>query len=131
MAVDEALIQHITRTIAEQFHPRRIILFGSQARGDAKPDSDIDLFIEMETEHKIKTAAAISLVFGLRNWGMDLIIYTPEQVAQYTGQVGTILYVAETEGKVLYECPNYTPAIPSVARPRRNPRIRRPYAGSR
>lgn len=115
MAIDEALIQHVAQTIAAQFHPRRIILFGSQARGDARPDSDIDLFIEMETRNPRKTAADISLHFGLRDWGMDSIIYTPEQVAQYTGQVGTMLHVAETEGRVLYECPDHALAVPSAA----------------
>lgn len=113
--VDEALIQHITRTIVAHFQPRRIILFGSQARGDAGPDSDIDLFVEMETEHRLKSAVAIDMVFGLRRWAMDLIIYTPEDVARHTGQVGTMLYVAETEGRVLYECPGYAPVVPRLA----------------
>lgn len=115
MAVDDALIRHITDTIVAQLHPRRIILFGSQARGDAKPDSDLDLFIEMETPNTRTSAVAIRRLFGLRDWAMDVIVYTPEQVARYTGQVGTMLYEAETEGRVLYECADYAPVVPRVA----------------
>jgi len=69
MARDEALIRQVTRTIVEHFHPRRIILFGSQARGDAGPDSDMDLFIEMDTPSRRKTATDISMLFGLRILG--------------------------------------------------------------
>ncbi|MGD0221310.1 MAG: nucleotidyltransferase domain-containing protein [Terriglobia bacterium] len=34
------------RTIVERFHPRRVILFGSHAGGDAQPDSDLDFLVE-------------------------------------------------------------------------------------
>lgn len=115
MAIDEALIRQVTRTIVEHFHPRRIILFGSQARGDAGPDSDMDLFIEMDTPSRRKTATDISMLFGLRDWAMDIIIYIPEEVARYSGQAGSILYIAETEGKVLYECLNYSLTVSRVA----------------
>ncbi len=56
--IDEALIQHVAQTIVAEFQPRRIILFGSHARGDAGPDSDLDLFIETETSNRWKTATA-------------------------------------------------------------------------
>lgn len=39
-AIDEALIQRVAQTIAAQFRPRRIILFGSRAYGDAGPDGN-------------------------------------------------------------------------------------------
>ena len=34
----------------ERFHPRRVILSGSHARGEAQPDSDLDSFVERETQ---------------------------------------------------------------------------------
>ena len=48
--IDRELIGHVTRTIVDAFHPKRIVLFGSQARGDPGSDSDLDLMIEMETD---------------------------------------------------------------------------------
>src|SRR5690242_14797821 len=85
--VDGALIESITRTIVERCQPRRIILFGSYARGDAGPDSDLDIFVEMETPlDYFDRAIAIDALFGLHNWPMDIIVYTPEDVQQWTGQ---------------------------------------------
>lgn len=110
MVIDEALIQHVVRTIVAQFHPRRIILFGSHARGDATPDSDIDLFIEMNTPLDYwERARAVLQLFHGRRWAMDVIVYTPEEVARFSGRVGSIFYVIEREGKVLYEQPE--PAV--------------------
>jgi UTP:GlnB (protein PII) uridylyltransferase len=73
-----ALLEHVTKTIIERFHPKRIILFGSYARGEARPDSDLDVFIEMEsTQRPPDRAIQVSEAFGLRPWPMDIIVYTP------------------------------------------------------
>lgn len=44
-----ALLEHVTRTIVERFRPKRIMVFGSHPRGETGPDSDLDLFIEIDT----------------------------------------------------------------------------------
>lgn len=41
----EALIPEIVRRLVEYYHPERIYLFGSVARGDAGPDSDLDFCV--------------------------------------------------------------------------------------
>ena len=98
------LIQAITQKIVEHFDPRRIVLFGSWARGDADPHSDIDLFVVMESDLPgPKRAAEISKIFGLRRWPMDLIVYTPGEVEQVRGVHGTLFSIIEDEGEVLYE----------------------------
>jgi uncharacterized protein len=45
--VVQKAIEQMVRRIVEQFHPERVILFGSHARGDAGPDSDVDLLVVM------------------------------------------------------------------------------------
>jgi len=104
--INEDTIASVTRTIVERFHPRRVVLFGSHARGDADQDSDLDLFIEMETSRRPpERAIEIASVFGLHPWPMDIIVYTPEEVRRLRAMHGTLLEEIEREGKVLYEQP--------------------------
>lgn len=101
-----ALLDHVTKTIVDRFHPNRILVFGSHARGEAGPDSDLDLFIEMETARRPpERAIEVSEVFGLRPWPMDIVVYTPEEVRRLRAVKGSFLSMIEKEGKVLYERP--------------------------
>jgi predicted nucleotidyltransferase len=101
---DPKLLEQITQTIVDRFHPRRIVLFGSHARGEASADSDLDLFVEMESAASPpERAVQVSAVFGLRPWPLDLVVYTPEEVERLRGINGTLLSAIEAEGKVLYE----------------------------
>jgi len=102
--IDENTITSVTRTIVERFHPKRIVLFGSHARGDADQESDLDLFIEMETSLRPPDRAIeVASVFGLHPWPMDILVYTPEEVKRLKAIHGTLLEEIESEGKVLYE----------------------------
>lgn len=102
--IDENLIESITQTIVERFDPRRIILFGSHARGEADTESDLDLFVEMETSSRPpERVSEVSSVFGLRTWPMDLVVYTPQEVERLRNVRGTLLSIIEAEGRVLYE----------------------------
>ncbi len=101
-----ALLDHVTNAIVQRFHPKRIMVFGSHARGEAGPGSDLDLFIEMETPRRPpERAIEVSELFGLRSWPMDIVVYTPEEVRRLRHVNGTLLSVIEKEGKVLYEQP--------------------------
>src|SRR5438270_666544 len=102
--IDDKLIEHVTKTIVEKFHPRRIVLFGSHARGDAGPDSDLDLMIEMESRKSLpdRTLDIYSL-FPERLWPMDVVVYTPEEVRRERGVIGTFISMIESESKTLYE----------------------------
>lgn len=50
MADTEAVLDEIVRRVVEAVHPDKIILFGSHARGDAGPDSDLDLLVVTPSE---------------------------------------------------------------------------------
>ena len=100
----EPPVDEIVRKIVEAFAPRRIVVFGSRARGQAGPDSDLDLLVEMHSDLPPRDRVrAVSDLFGLRRWAMDLVVYTPQEVERMKDTVGTLLYTIEREGKVLYE----------------------------
>lgn len=103
VAVDDKLLKYISDTIVEHFHPRRIILFGSRARGDARPDSDIDLLVEMESEKGFyQRGAEVEMLFANRLWSMDLIVLTPDELQREQNFLGGVVRAAVREGRVLY-----------------------------
>lgn len=104
VVVDDKLLKHITDTIVEHFHPRRIILFGSRARGDARPDSDVDLLVEMESDKSFyQRGYEVELLFTPRPWAMDLLVFTPEELKE-RARLPFFKTIAR-EGKTIYERP--------------------------
>ena len=102
----DPLLEHITATIAARFRPRRIVLFGSRARGDASADSDYDLMIEMDSSLPMPNRAmAIDRLFGLRDWSMDVFVFTPDEIAATRHTVGTLVNSIERDGVTVYEQP--------------------------
>lgn len=99
----QAQIDRMVRRIVKQFAPERIILFGSQARGDAGPDSDIDLLVVMPVDGSVREKRLeISLALPDHPIGVDVVVTTPEAFAWRKDVVGTIEWPAAREGKVLY-----------------------------
>ena len=101
--VDQELVDEIVATIVEHVHPDRIVLFGSHARGDAGPDSDLDLMVEMDSNLRpVDRAIAIGALFPRRLWPLDVVVYTPAEVQRDRGRVGTLLSMIEADGRALY-----------------------------
>lgn len=97
-------LREVTERIVDHLCPRRIVLFGSYARGEAGPDSDLDLFVEMETDARPpERAASVAALFGLRRWPLDVVVYTPQEVERLRGVRGTLLSQIEADGQLLYE----------------------------
>lgn len=96
-------IPKMVRRIVRQFHPDRVILFGSHARGEAGPDSDVDLLVVMAVEGpKHKKEVQIRVALHDIRVPKDIIVTTPEDFLWRKEVVGTIEYPAAREGKVLY-----------------------------
>lgn len=96
-------IQRMVGRIVRQFHPERVILFGSYARGEAGPDSDVDLLVVMPVEGlKHKKQVEIRVALHDIRIAKDIIVTTPEDFAWRKDVVGTIEYPAVREGKILY-----------------------------
>jgi predicted nucleotidyltransferase len=96
-------IDRMVRRIVKKFHPDKIILFGSQARGDAGPDSDVDLLVVMSVdgsvaEKRLEIRGALHDI----HIPLDVVVTRPEDFAWRKDVVGTIEWPATREGKVLY-----------------------------
>jgi len=97
-------IDDLARRIVERFRPEKIILFGSHARGTAGQDSDADILVVMPVKgSKRKKATEIDVALVGLDLPVDLIVVTPEELERNKNQIGTIVYPALREGKVLYE----------------------------
>ena len=96
-------IGEMVRIIVEKFHPNKIILFGSHARGEAGPDSDVDLMVVFpEVEHKRRTAVDIRVAISDVGLPKDVVVVTCDELERYRDVVGTLIRPALQEGKVLY-----------------------------
>lgn len=101
----ERAIQEMVRRIVEGFDPEKIILFGSQARGDSGPDSDVDLLVIMDTAAKRDAAVRIGVALHALGVPKDVIVITPGEFERRKNIVGTVAYPAHHEGRILYERP--------------------------
>jgi len=99
----QAHIDRMVKRIVKKFRPQQVILFGSRARGEAGPDSDVDLLIVMDFEGSaFEKRLDIRQAIGNVPFPLDVIVSRPEDFAWRKEVVGTIEWPAAREGKVLY-----------------------------
>lgn len=94
----------VVERIVRRFAPVRIILFGSRARGTARSDSDLDLLVVLPAAPDRRAAAeAVMRELADLPVGKDIVVSTPEHLAE-RGQVNGLVYkTALEEGQVIYE----------------------------
>jgi uncharacterized protein len=97
-------IAEMVRRIVARFHPERIVLYGSHARGTAGPHSDVDLLVVMEPNGS-KRRRAVEIHGLLAGMGVpkDVIVVTPEEFDAYRDAPGTVIRTAWQEGKILHD----------------------------
>jgi predicted nucleotidyltransferase len=97
------VIQAMISRIVKRFQPERIILFGSQARGTASADSDVDLLVVMNVSGS-KRQKQLEIRLALQDFPVskDIVVATPEEFEGRKEILGTIERPAALEGKVLY-----------------------------
>jgi len=97
-------LAEIVRRIVAAIDPDKIILFGSRARGDARPDSDYDLLVIKDTTARTLTLEqqAYRAMLGLLT-SVDILVETPERLAVLADVPGPVYRRALREGRVVYE----------------------------
>jgi len=98
-----AQIREFSQKLAEEFHPLKVVLFGSYAKGTVTPDSDVDLLVILPFEGK-PASKSVEMRLKLRPpFPVDLIVRTPEKVRERLAMEDTFMQEVLEEGKVLYE----------------------------
>lgn len=96
-------IKQLCEQIARDFHPEKIILFGSHAYGHAGPDSDVDLLVVMPFKGR-PTRQAIKIRNSLdTTMALDLIVRTPKQVSERIAMGDFFIREITEQGRVIYE----------------------------
>jgi len=102
--IETSLIEEIVRRIVETIHPEKIILFGSLARREARPGSDMDLLVIVDSkEPRYRRSAPLYGILSDILIPMDILVYSPEEVEEWSGVRQAFVTTAIREGKVLYE----------------------------
>jgi len=98
------IVSNLTGVLVQAAHPKRIILFGSQARGDAAPHSDFDIMV-VEEKPADRFAEMVRLNRLIRSFdiAVDLLVVSDERFQYWRETPGNVYYEAATEGQVLYQ----------------------------
>ena len=102
--INEELIQEITARIVRDWHPHKVILFGSFAWSKPKSHSDLDLFIVMDSTIARPDMRAMQIKKRLRDFDCpkDLVAYTPDEVEMCLKKQNPFIRDVLTKGRVLY-----------------------------
>ena len=100
---NQEVLDELTRRIVRTAHPRRILLFGSAARGETTSRSDIDLLVVMpDGVHRRHTAQTLyRCLFGL-GIAKDIVVVTEQDIRQHADNPSLVLWSALREGRELY-----------------------------
>ncbi|MBM3267396.1 MAG: nucleotidyltransferase domain-containing protein [Candidatus Sericytochromatia bacterium] len=100
----DPFLAEMVRRLVDAVHPERIYLYGSRARGDARPDSDYDLLAVVASSdlppHKRDLPAVMALV-GV-GASTEAMVWTREEFDGRAGVVTSLPATILREGKLLY-----------------------------
>ena len=103
MMISEQTINQAVSKIASVATPCKIILFGSYGRNEATEDSDLDLLvIKPHLTNKGKEMVRLRQAIGHIGVGVDVLVYSQQEVDKRGHIPSSALYYALKEGKVLY-----------------------------
>lgn len=108
LQVTEELLKEMTDLIVREVKPRKIILFGSHARGTARADSDLDFLVVEDGPFDAQRSRRAEMT---RLWNImfdyfipiDFLVFTPQEIEQWKDTKNHVIAHALREGRMLYE----------------------------
>ena len=103
--LDPEVLNDIVGRIVDVANPQRIILFGSAARREMGPNSDVDLLVVKEGAHQRELAGRIYQNLWGVDAAVDIVVVTPDDIEHYGNTHALVIKRALHEGRVVYEVP--------------------------
>ena len=101
---EDPILVEIVRRLVEAFHPERIYLFGSHARGEAGPDSDYDLLVvvpDSAPPERRSSRLAYEVLWGT-SADADVLVWTREAFKSRLHLQASLPSTVLSEGRLLY-----------------------------
>ncbi len=100
-------LKYVRDRMKTQFDVKRVILFGSRARGEATSESDFDILVIADTDVPFVKRQGMALTaLGKHEYPVDLVVYTQSEADEAADILGSAVYWAEKEGKVFLALPS-------------------------
>lgn len=98
------LLDEMVRRIRDAMEPERVVLFGSRARGASSSSSDFDLLVIAESDQpRYRRSASLYTKLASLPVEVDVVVYTPDEVQEWSAVPQAFVSTALREGRVLYE----------------------------
>lgn len=104
--VSRSLIRKYADQIAKQFHPNKIILFGSYAYGKPTEDSDVDMLVIMSFKGRNPEKATEIWMATRPKFPIDIMVRKPEEMKKRLAMGDFFLREITEKGEILYEAAN-------------------------
>ena len=102
--LNDNLVRDIVRRIVDTAKPERVILFGSRARGDARPNSDFDVLVIKESdEPRYRRSVPLYVALADLPVEVEVMVYTPQEVEEWSEVPQAFVTTAVREGTTIYE----------------------------
>ena len=103
VSIEKQVLDCLVSRVVEAVHPRRVLLFGSAARGQMGPHSDVDLLVVMpDGAHRRQTAQRLYRALAGLGVAKDIVVVTESDVRQFADEPSMVVHSALKEGRELY-----------------------------